>query len=430
MKKAALLVFAAMLVFMFCVPVMAMEHQFGGYWRTRFHTRQNFDGTDVEPPSGDWTGVDTRTRLYYTAVFHENLKFVNKFEFDATWGLYEPSDSFGNWRSRNDVAGGQYADIGADGANIEIKNSYADFNIGPLFSQVGVQYFDYARGFLFADDAAGLTIGYQGDGMSIPFTWIKVYEGGTSDNALDVDYYGIKPRFLVNNIEINPYILYLYSENAREYMAGVDELNSWYAGLSVDFQFDPLLVWLTGIYQGGDADFVGGGSQDFEAWLGAIGVDYDFGMGGVHGQFFYATGDDDPNDGDMEAFSVPAGDSYYWAEIMGFGMFDATVPTNAPSDDIENVMAANLGFSVRPMDKLSITLDGWWAQLAEETTNTTDGTPEDDLGVEVDLVITYKLIEGLKLDVVGAYLFAGDAIYNGDDDADPYEIGSRLSLSF
>jgi hypothetical protein len=56
---------------------------------------------------------------------------------------------------------------------------------------------------------------------------------------------------------------------------------------------------------------------------------------------------------------------------------------------------------------------------------------EDELGVEIDLVATYQLIEGMNLDLVGAYLFAGDAISTtGSNDDDPYEVGMRLSLSF
>jgi len=40
-------------------------------------------------------------------------------------------------------------------------------------------------------------------------------------------------------------------------------------------------------------------------------------------------------------------------------------------------------------------------------------------------------VDNLKLEVVGAYLFADDATTGGGDNADdPYEIGTRLSLSF
>ena len=44
---------------------------------------------------------------------------------------------------------------------------------------------------------------------------------------------------------------------------------------------------------------------------------------------------------------------------------------------------------------------------------------------------TYQLIENLNLDVVAAYLFAGDATsLTGENDEDPFELGTRLSLSF
>jgi hypothetical protein len=429
MKRVALLVFAALLVLMFSVPAMAMEHQFGGYWRTRFYTQQNFDGTDVEPPSRDWTAVDTRTRLYYTAVFHENLKFVNKFEFDGSWGKSRGGDL---WAGRQEGPGNEWTDIGADGANIEIKNSYADFKLGPMFAKVGIQGGRLARGFLIDTDFAGLVVGYQGDGMSIPFMWIKNFEGGQSDNAMDLDYYALAPSFSAGNFTINPYVLYAYSDNAFKYSGGVyEEYNLYWAGLDIDMNFDAFSLWLTGIYSGGDRDFfASSNSEDISGYLGAVGFGFDFGMGDVHGEFFYASGDDDPLDSDRDDFQLPDGRSYYWGEIMGWGMFDVLVPTNSPADGITNVMAANFGASVKPMDKLKISLDAWWAKLAEETGNTTTGSLEDELGVEVDLVITYKLIEGMNLDVVGAYLFAGDAVYNGNDDADPYEIGSRLSLSF
>ena len=77
------------------------------------------------------------------------------------------------------------------------------------------------------------------------------------------------------------------------------------------------------------------------------------------------------------------------------------------------------------MDKLKLTADLWYAEHDEEVNG------EDELGVEVDLKATYQLIENLKLDVVAAYLFAGDATsLNGENDEDPFELGTRLSLSF
>jgi hypothetical protein len=125
---------------------------------------------------------------------------------------------------------------------------------------------------------------------------------------------------------------------------------------------------------------------------------------------------------------------------MGLGMFDErntgysnNHSNNSCGDAISNIMAANIGASFSPMEKLNVGLDLWYAKLAEDI----DADPitagmqgESELGTEVDLKITYELVEGLNLDVVGAYLFAGDATYKGANDADPYEIGTQLSLSF
>ena len=48
------------------------------------------------------------------------------------------------------------------------------------------------------------------------------------------------------------------------------------------------------------------------------------------------------------------------------------------------------------------------------------------LGIELELKATCMLLDNLKLDVVAAYLMAGDA--TGDED--PIELGAQLSFSF
>ncbi|MFP4422974.1 MAG: alginate export family protein, partial [Desulfococcaceae bacterium] len=222
----------------------------------------------------------------------------------------------------------------------------------------------------------------------------------------------------------------LASPAEQAVLPNTEELNIWYAGADIDFSFDPVSFWLTGIYQGGDADLIGGGSVDFEGYLGAAGASVGMGFGEIHAEAFYASGDDD-NDGDIETFFVPgATESYYWAEIMGYGVFDDQVSNNAPADQIYNIMAANFGLTLNPMDKLEVGMDVWYAQLVEEIT-LPDGSKEDYLGTEVDLRITYELVDNLNLDVIGAYLFAGDATtMDSPNDADPYEVGAQLSLSF
>jgi hypothetical protein len=184
-------------------------------------------------------------------------------------------------------------------------------------------------------------------------------------------------------------------------------------------------LWFTGIYEGGDAEMITGDTLDVSAWLVAVGATVDAGAADIHGQIFYATGDDPDTNDEIEAFYVPAGRSYYWAEIMGMGTFDNQASANAPGDQIMNVMAANIGIGFKASDDLKITADVWYAKLVEK-----DANDEDALGTEIDLKITYNLLENLNLDIVAAYLFAGEATYNGDDSENPMEIGTRLSFSF
>jgi len=368
----------------------AVENKFGGYWRTRMYTQIDMDGQD----SGTYSVVDTRTRLYYTAIFNENFKFVNKFEFDATWG--EPK-------------GSGYGDIGADGTVFEIKNSYADFNMGMSNWKVGVQGFQIARGFMVDDDAPGIIATFDLGAVVLPFAWLKANDSDKYPTQNERDYYTVMPVIKAGEgVSIQP--LFTYDKNQGAW-------DNMYLGVNVDAKMDVASFWGTAIYNFGtiDATVPGASDTDISAYLLAFGAT----TGPVHGQIFYASGDDNAADNDMEGFINPTGASYYWSEIMGYGIFDNTVSGGSPGDQISNIWAANVGFTVKPMEKLSLGADVWYAELAESATDT-------DLGLEFDVKATYAIMDNLKLDLVAAYLIAGDA--TGDED--PIEVGARLSLSF
>jgi hypothetical protein len=461
MKKLAIISLAAFMVVAFTMPAAAFESIFGGYWRTRFYTNQDFNGADDlegtrivgtvdedgnvtitgeedrEGPDADRSLVDTRTRLYYTAKFSDNFKFVNKFEMDATWGR------------------GPYGDIGADGVSVEVKNTYADFDMGALNAKIGVQGFILARGFIADDDFAGAHLTYGNDLMSLPVFWFKAYEGGDDNNTADVDIFGIAPTFnMGESLTLKPYALYWMSDNLEDYqasgslqqlplfasgLADFDDADIYYVGADLDWKLDVVSLFLTGIYQWGTIDFQSGNDTDISSYLLNGGASMNLGPAELHAQAFYATGDDDPFDEDIDSFFVLEGASHYWAEIMGYGVFDFYSSAGAPADQISNVWAANIGATFKPMDKLSITADVWYAELVED-----DLLGENELGTEVDLKVTYKLMENLTMDVVGAYLFAGDAtrvialdvdadevvVFASENDDNPYEVGMRLSLSF
>jgi hypothetical protein len=417
MKKRTMLAMSVLMVITFISSASAFESKFGGYWRTRVYTQNNFSGED-KSESKDITQADTRTRLYYTAIFNEEFKFVNKFEMDAIWGDNPKSNTYG--------------DIGADGQSLEIKNSYVDYSPqGPWNVKVGVQNFRLLRKFLFSDDAAGVIVTHKGDSVTLPLIWLKAYEGssngGEDANDNDVDYYGAAPSINLNNIKLTPTILWVTSEDGSAWGSTSDykDFDSYYIGLDLDAKLSSAVVWFTGIYQTGEVETAAGESQDISAWLAAIGGKANVGPAKLHGQVFYATGDDDATDDELNAYFIPKGNSYYWSEIMGKGVFDGQASANSCHSHPSDILAANIGATFKLADKLKMTADLWYAKLAEE-----DANGEDELGTEVDLVVSYNMMKNVNLDIVGAYLIAGEATYSGDNEANPYEIGTRWSFKF
>ncbi len=415
MKKIIAAAAGLMMVGTLATSASAVESQFGGYWRTRALTTIDFDGQD----SGALSYVDTRTRLYYTAVFNENFKFVNKFEWNSTWG---------------DAVGG---DIGTDGTGIfRIKNSYADFTTGPVRFKVGTQGAVISRGFLFDDDFAGLYAGVKaGDMANLQFVWAKVSETDIAGGKIageEVDLYSFIPVITVSDsLTVTPHLSYVKAEG--------EDTGIWWLGVDADFSTDGFSLWGTAIYEGGEVDSANSVSitdafgtaltvdEDVSAWLVAVGGS----VGMFHGQAFYATGDDDATPGsDIEAFSGIPGQSYYWSEIMGLGIFDNSGSAGSPENKISNIIAANVGVTAKVTEKLTLSGDLWWAQLAEDDAAVNG---EDALGVEVDVKATYAIMDNLNLDLVAAYLFADDATRASSavtNQEDPIEIGARLSLSF
>ncbi len=444
MKKFTVLAVAALLVVAMTLPAAALENIFGGYWRTRAFTQTNFTGED-KTEAADLDRIDTRTRLFYTAKFSDNLKFVNRFEMNAIWG-----------------GAGTYGQLGADGANVVVKHSYVDFNIQPFRFVVGIQDFELARGYIFGDDAAGVKAIFKlNDAVYLPLIYIKAYEGGAGKDADNYDVNGLVfyPTIYLNKTTtLKPHIATLFSDdyskaNTKGYtfsekIPGAKDLNAWTGGLEFDMKMDAFTVGATGIYQWGDVkvpvSMYGHDKLDFNGYLFDLFGSYAAGPATLRLKGIYASGNDKDSiaNGDIDAFFNPGtpytGASYYWAEIMGFGIFDTRGPATADnvkgdmSDKISNRIIGNLGIDFKVLPDLKIAADLWYAKTAEDV-KLVDGTYDDTLGTELDLVVTYKLVDNLNLDLVGAYLWAGDVInkaVSATDSANPYEFGARLSLAF
>ena len=436
MKKLLVFGLATLLVIAFCVPASALENIFGGYWRVRGYKMKDFSGES--DGDLDATQTTTRTRLYYTAVLNDNLKLVNKFEMDALFGGQGDPDG----------DNGSYGDFGADGVSVEVKNSYAEFNLGPTTWKLGVMGAAIGRSIVFDNDYAGAELVYWGDedkNWWLRGRWLKAYEGytdgssNTSQNREDYDAASLEASFKLGEAgTIRPYGIYSWSlrYQGADAITGVSRIpdgnnaSIYWLGLDTDFTLGSLALYGSAAYSGGTLDGQGGADDtDFKGFVVLAGADLPLGPATIHTQGFYASGDAaEPERGsDVNGF-VGLSDSYYWAEIMGFGTLDdVAVSAGSPGDKLNNIWALNLGATIKPFDKLSIRGDVWYAEKPQDDFI----TDEKKLGVEGDLHINYQLVEGLNLELIGAYLWADDATStDGNNDEDPYEIGFETSLSF
>ena len=462
MKKLSVLLVAALVVLALAMPAAAFENEFGGYWRTRFYTDIGFSGSDIAAKNQDTNAVDTRTRLFYTAKFSENLKFVNKFEVNATWG--------GN---------GGYGQVGADNSGADtfrVKNSYVDFKLAEQRFTIGVQNFQLGRGYLLDDDASGIKAMFKvNDSIYLPLIFLKMYEGGygkvagNSASNYDLNAYVFYPTLYINKENtLKPHVAWMFSENgslatakntnffndptSATYLPGVTKLDLWTAGLEYDGKIGIFDLGATGIFQFGNvtvpAAAYGGHDQlNFNGNLFDLFGGVNLGLANVHVKGIYSSGnkhgEDPAKSGNLAGFVTPGkrdtwGASYYWAEIMGEGIIDNQAPLGAPDDKISNVYIANLGGSYKLLADLKFSADLWWANRAQDVAIATDLTRQSQrysstLGTELDLVATYTIVDNLKVDLIGAYLWAGDCITMAVDpkgSTNPIELAAQFSLAF
>jgi hypothetical protein len=503
MKKLTIFALAALLLVAFTAPAWAVEHSIGGSWRVRFFNYKRFDGTeDWNAMDGAW--VDQRLRIDWTAAINDNLKLVHRFEVgDLVWGQAGTTP-------------------GTDGVNVATSRSYIDFNLMPNWNwRIGIQPFVLNHCIFSCNDATGIITAFAlskdlvfgAFWMSVATSASQNAAGATFVNAreplpfrndrdatvndMDIDVYGVNARIGLGNVTLTPG--YYFAHSQAGYMWGgtgvnnpfavnvVDNMNIHIFSLDADAQFGALSLAFTGMFNTGSVSLTPAGQAastnaqtgptdehernaeedvSMRGWLMWMSWAYNFGMFDIHGQMLYASGDDQENniaEGYSETnFLLPIGISWLgWSEIMGgSGFNDAWNSINSPGAQAQNLWFVGVGTTVRPMDKLSVSLDFWYAELVEDRIwidEDGDWHKEDELGFEIDLKMTYQLIEGLNLDLVAAYLFAGDGTYDktsskgnnqagwvgknppaigttiGNDawrEADPWKLGAMLSLSF
>jgi len=416
MKKQLKWLVAALALAALTTPAYAVTADMTGSLSVRGIATNNFDRTDDINDHGQF--ADQRFRLFTSAAANENVKAVLGLEVDSVWGRTAAGTAAAP------TYGKQVGALGSDAkGELEIKHLYLDFNLPDLKTNIkaGTQAFNFGRGLIINDDAAGVQATIDLGGNPLNLYWIKSYEWETTTDSDEIDFYGVKYTLKTGDVAIAPYVGYTtYGEKVLG-----DEATSLYLGVDIDGKAEALTYGLTAIYNNWDAGDLGDGDSI------ALLAKADYTMGDTKllveaGRY----GDKDAG-GDFVSLQDPnvaaTGPINNFSEILTGGLYTSNSAGVANVGGAANLYSANylyakLGAQQKLSDAAKISGYVMHVEQAEDTAAGDAIT----YGQEVDLYFDYAILPGLGLNLAGAYMLVDNDF--GDDDA--WKLASSLNYKF
>jgi hypothetical protein len=157
--------------------------------------------------------------------------------------------------------------------------------------------------------------------------------------------------------------------------------------------------------------------------------------------FWYASGDDDPNDDNFDAFLSTDVDMFDGIIMFEGGWGDDDYFTERPYMLDKGFIMNKLAFDYQATEKLKVGVAGLYMMTAEDIEYTAangERCREDTLGFEFDAYFKYKLFKNVELAVNAGYLLADDAmdyfeeakIQDGSSDEDIFRSDMRIRYNF
>lgn len=480
MKKHLMMVVALFVAVALASPALAaVEMKYGGQFRTRATSNYGL-ATDGEWGDRNANFIDTRLRMYFYFVASENLRVVTRFEVgDTRWG--NPGGRVGP------SSGGG---VGADGVNVETKSAFVEFGIPntPVVASVGIQGLYLLDSWIIDDDFSAAVLRAKFDPIGVQLGYIAAQNLNVSDENANIDSFFLSLDY---NGNVGPGALYAnlvgYFQDGHSTLVSADpntlrtparaiEANTIYSpvfdllaggaavsvdknylfdlGLKLGYKMDWMSAYFNFVKNFGSVDFNDNGSVDYTGWMIDGGASffygpYTFNIGG-----FYTTGQDlreierTGELGDIDQFTYPLATSKYFSEIIGGGVFDNdAIGHRGPDGGLTgawrgygfptNIWTVTVGGAWQALEKTKVAASYWYFATSEKVPGYNsfreiEGIKwENEIGHELNLNITQGIVDGLNLDIVGAYLFTGDAYSmepSGDDNV--YEVGARLQWNF
>jgi hypothetical protein len=348
-------------------------------------------------------------------------------------------------------AGGNYS---GDGVNIETRFAYVDFAVAPKHRfQIGLQPF-ITNKYLWSETAMGVQFKGQGGPANYTLAWMRGNEIFNSalqhQQFRDADNFLLRGDFTpMKDTKLGVFGLYQHSSPEAAAAAAVRshllknfsgvEYDLYNIGADAAWKRDALFVNLDAIYQGGTSG-PDNAELDHMAFFVHADVGLNLGKAKVTYTGWYATGDDNAADSDVENFIATDVDTFDSIVLHEGGYTDDNYFTEAPYFLAAGAIFNKLALDYKASDKMTLSGAVMYIMTAEDLAIGTvaGGTADTEkyLGTEIDAAVAYKLNPNLELAVNAGYLIAGDGMdafevnKNGEADRNIFRTTARARYTF
>ena len=381
---------------------------------------------------------------------------------------------FGKSGSVGKSKGGLYS---GDGVNVETRWAYLDMQVPGVSDKMrlktGLQPFNLNK-YFWKETVMGVNLDGKVGNFGYYVGWERPYRvdaGSAGANVGDVDAFvgkvsfspmaKSKMGFFGSYLHNNSAVLHDADTGARTYkkldatkweikkFTDQFDLDIYTMGLTGKFNINNLFFNGDFIYQGGTIDNATYVNQDgvkstahnydVSAFFAHVDAGAKIGATKITGTYMYASGDNDPNDDNIDAYMATDVDMFF-SQVLTEG--HATTDdyfTERPYILDKGMHLFKLAVDNKVTGKLKVGGALLYMLTAEDITYTGaqgQNFADNSVGTEIDAYVKYKLYPDVSLTMNFGYLFTGDAMdyfesdLNGSADEDIYTVGARLRYKF
>ena len=379
-------------------------------------------------------------------------------------------------------------DFSGDGVVVEVRKAYTDFQLPSVQSKarvsLGLQALTVNK-FVWWETVPSVQLAGDTGSFAYKLAWARGVESfnDDSDDDLFEDLDSLLARVDLKpaeGVKLGLFALYQRQQNADNeftvdpagaatqfsedgdfyevkqvgpsdfdlYTLGVD------GGFATPTSYGNAFVNWDLIYQGGSVDKIGvydlatdtfstvDPDVDVSAYLLHADVGVNIGSTRLTYTGWYASGDDDPNDDNIDNFMSTDVDRFDSVIFFEGGYTDDDYFTEAPYILNKGLILNKLALDQKVSEKTNVGAAVLYLMTAEdlEYTNADDSQSfsEDTLGTEIDAYVSHKLYDNVEVALNAGYLFAddgmdffeNDASRDGSSDADVFRTTARVRYKF